>query len=117
MTSPSHKDPFSFRDVTSPSHVCSECKQLLPIGSKALTCGPKCRKRRERRQKDAHSAHIMVLHELAKIRESLKRQEDVKVYRERLIRLKDEINDLLLLANDDDAKARFSMLNDRARRF
>lgn len=115
MTPTSHSYDFSFRDVTSPGHTCSECKR--PLTGRALTCSPKCRKARERRQKDAHSAHIMAMHELHKIRDSLKRHEDIDHFREQLHRLRDEITDLLLLAKDADVLARQEMLEARARRW
>ncbi len=111
----SHSYDFSFRDVTSPGHTCTECKKPI-TGKKALTCSPKCRKARERRQKEAHAAHIMILHELQKIRDSLKRHEDIAHYREQLIRLRDEITDLLVMAKDEDAVARREMLEARHRR-
>jgi len=103
--------------VTQLSHVrmCEECKRN-PVTGRAKTCGTTCRKRRERRQKEASAASIMALHELGKIRDSLKRRE----MRSKLIldlrRLKDEINDLLLLAGDTEALSRQQMLEDRARR-
>lgn len=110
-----------FPSVTSTSHVCTECKRPLtiPSGRKVMrmTCSAKCRKARERRMKAQHSAWIMALHELQQIRDALKRGEDRKHHRDCLIRLKDEINDLLLLANDPDRMALTDMLNDmKARR-
>lgn len=96
-------------DVTSTSHTCSECRN--PIKPEAVTCSAKCRKRRERRQKDQHSAYIMALHELQKMRDGIKRGETIKDYRQQLNRLKDEINDLLLLVKDPDAVERREMLS------
>lgn len=103
-----------YPSVTPTSHTCSECKQ--PMESSGVTCGKKCRKRRERRRKKQHSAWIMALHELGEIRDALKRGEDRKHHRDCLIRLKDEINDLLLLANDPDRMALTDMLNDMKQR-
>lgn len=97
--------------VTPTSHTCSECKKSMPGDAQRVTCSDKCRKRRERRQKDQHSAYIMALHELQKMRDGIKRGETVKDYRDQLIRLKDEINDLLLLANESNAVARREMLS------
>lgn len=97
---------------------CSECRKPfegLHLVSKT-TCSPKCRKRRERRQKDAHSAYILALHELGKIRDSLKRRENVEDFIPQLQRLKGEINDLLLLAGEADALAKREMLEARASR-
>jgi len=97
---------------------CSECKQPFDgyhLASKS-TCSLKCRKRRERRQKDAHAAWILALHELGKIRDSIKRRENVKEFIPQLQRLKGEINDLLLLAEEPEAMARLQMLEGRARR-
>lgn len=100
--------------VTGRRHVCTECKNELPgsYRDKRVTCSPKCRKRRERRQKDAHSAWILAMHELQKMRDSIKRGEQVLEMRDQLLRLKDEINDLLLLANESNAVQRRSFLND-----
>lgn len=98
--------------------ACSECKQPfegMHLVSKT-TCSGKCRKRRERRQKEAYAAHIMVLHELAKIRDSLKRRENIGEFIPQLQRLKGEINDLLLLAGDREALEKQQMLYDRSRR-
>lgn len=97
---------------------CSECKtpfEGMHLVSKT-TCSPKCRKRRERRQKDAQSAWILALHELGKIRDSLKRREDVEQFIPQLQRLKGEINDLLLLAGEADAISKREMLEARANR-
>lgn len=97
---------------------CSECGQEfqgLHLASKT-TCSPKCRKRRERRQRDSESAWVLALHELGKMRDGIKRGESLDKYREQLHRLKGEINDLLLLAKDADAVARREMLEARARR-
>lgn len=109
------------RSVTGLSHNCTECKQPLPLyrdgrTPKRVTCSPKCRKRRERRMKDQHSAYILALHELQKMRDGIKRREQLADFREQLNRLKGEINDLLLLAGDGDALARRQMLEDRMRR-
>lgn len=103
--------------VTSPGHtsrVCSECKKPLQSGA-AVTCSAKCRKRRERRQKDQHAAWVMALHHLSQIRDALKRGEDIAHHQACLIRLKDEIYDLLVLAGDKDMLARLDMLNARRR--
>lgn len=91
---------------------CSECKKPfegLHLVSKT-TCSPKCRKRRERRQKEAHAAWILALHELGKMRDSIKRGETLDDFKAQLQRLKGEINDLLLLAGDEDALAKRQML-------
>ncbi|MBI5671262.1 MAG: hypothetical protein HZC41_24970 [Chloroflexi bacterium] len=97
---------------------CSECGKPfegMHLLSKT-TCSPKCRKRRERRQKEAHAAWIGALHELQKIRDAIKRDEDIEHHRECLNRLKGEINDLLLLAKDTEAMERRAMLEARAQR-
>ncbi len=52
---------------------------------------------------------------LSDIRDALKRGEDLQHQRECLIRLKDEINDLLHLARDESALARREMLESMAR--
>src|SRR5690554_3886696 len=97
---------------------CIECGNELPTWHlrQKITCSAVCRKRRERRQKDQQSAHVIVMQELQKMRDGIKRGEALAEYREQLIRLKDEINDLLLLANDADAVARREMIEARARR-
>lgn len=100
---------------TSHSKTCSECRRPLPTPS-ATTCSAKCRKRRERRQKSQHSAWIVSLRGLSEIRDALKRGEDMDHHRACLNRLKDEINDLLLLARDQDALQRREMFEARARR-
>lgn len=104
------------QSVTGRRHTCSECKKELPSSSywsetKRVTCSAKCRKRRERRQKDAHSAWILAMHNLQLMRDSIKRGEQVIELRDQLIRLKDEISDLLLLANESNAVQRREMLN------
>ena len=98
--------------------VCSECKtpfDSFHLASKT-TCSPKCRKRRERRQKEQHAAHILAMREIQKMRDGIKRRESLHDFRAQLQYLRDEINDLLLLANEPDAMARREMLEDRARR-
>lgn len=97
---------------------CSECREELPLwhNPNQVTCSPKCRKQRERRQKDAHSAYILALQEMQKMRDSVKRRESLSDFRAQLIRLRDEANDILLLANDPDAMARREMFEDIHRR-
>jgi len=97
---------------------CIECGKELERWQnlKQITCSAKCRKRRERRQKDQQSAHVVVMLELQKMRDGIKRGEELVRYREQLQYLKNEINDLLLLARDPDAMAAREMLEDRARR-
>lgn len=97
---------------------CSECRNELPLwhNRNQVTCSPKCRKQRERRQKDAHSVHILILQDMQKIRDSVKRRESLSDFRAQLIRIRDEVNDILLLANDPDAMARREMLEDIHRR-
>src|SRR6185369_16965504 len=91
---------------------CSECKQELDKWGRIdqTTCGVKCRKRRERRQAQALLALPLAMRELGKIRDSIKRRERVPEFVEELKRLKAEINDLLLLAGDDDAMNKRQML-------
>jgi uncharacterized protein YdcH (DUF465 family) len=103
--------------VTGRRHTCTECRNELPDCGDSrratrVTCSAKCRKRRERRQKDAHSAWILAQHELQKMRDSIKRGEQVVDLRNQLIRLRDEINDLLLLANESNAVQRLQFLSD-----
>lgn len=110
------------RSVTNRGHNCTECGKPLPFirdGWKEprRTCSAKCRKRRERRQKEADCAYIGALHELQKIRDSLKRGEMVDKFRQDVIRVRDECNDLLLLAKDEDRVALREMLEARARKF
>lgn len=97
---------------------CSECKLEFEgwhLASKT-TCSAKCRKRRERRQKDAHSSHVVAMQMLGAMRDAIKRGESLEDYRAQLHRLRDEINDLLLLAKDPDAMAKVEMLGERARK-
>lgn len=100
--------------VTVTRHNCSECRK--PCVGEKLTCSDKCRKRRQRRQRDARAAHHMVMFELGKIRDSLKRRETVPKFIADLQRLKAEINDLLLMAGDEDALNRHTMLTEAARK-
>lgn len=97
---------------------CEECKQ--PFEGKHLvsktTCGPKCRKRRERRQKDAYSAHVVIVMELQKLRDAIKRGETIPDYLAQLQRIKSEVNDLLLLARDPDALSKHEMMEAWARK-
>lgn len=122
VTKPSHTTVASEAAVTELCHTtvrtCSECKQPLPDDSKAgtRTCSPKCRKRRDRRQAEQHTAWNHALGELQKIRDALKRNEDVQYQQQALLRLREEIMDLLVLAKDQDAMSRMSMLEARARR-
>ena len=97
---------------------CSECGAPIDGWDRGdrTTCGPRCRKARQRRQAQAKKAFSLAMAELAKIRDSLKRREQVDSFKSELQRLKAEINDLLLLAGDEDAKARQEMLEGRARR-
>lgn len=124
------KSSFSDLSVTKTSHTqiaheyewvtggcCSECKEPFEgwhLASKT-TCGTKCRKRRERRQKQQHSIYILIMRDLQEIRDGIKRRETLEDYREQLRDLKNAINDLLLLANDPDSVALRSMLEERAR--
>lgn len=104
--------------VTGLSHTsrkCTECRREL-TGEKEFTCSPKCRKRRERRIKDAHSVHVLIEQDLFKMRESIKRGENLEDFRKQLIWLKTEINDLLMLAKDPDTMARHEMIEARARK-
>lgn len=97
---------------------CSECGKPfegMHLVSK-ITCGPACRKRRERRQKSQLEAYLIALGQLQKMRAGIKRGESLEVFREQLNYLKGEINDLLVLAKDEDAMARQAMLEERARR-
>jgi len=97
---------------------CSECRKPFEgmHSASKTTCSPKCRKRRERRQKEQHAAHILAMRELQQMRDGIKRRESLHDFRAQLQYLRDEINDLLLLANEPDAMARREMLEDRARR-
>ncbi len=120
VTLTSHTSDFR-ASVTQLSHTsskkCSECRNPLPLESKASTqtCSAKCRKQRERRQKLQHAAWVGAVNELNQIRDALKRGEDVIHHRDCLIRLKDEINELLIMANDQDAIQRREMFEARAR--
>lgn len=95
------------------SHTCAECKQ--PMDGKGQTCSPKCRKRRQRRQHEARLALPLAMYELGKIRDSLKRRERISDFTADLLRLKAEINDLLVLAGEPDSIAKVEMLSARAR--
>lgn len=96
---------------------CIECGVELDPGSpRRFTCSTRCRKRRQRRQADQQSAWVAALREMQKMRDGIKRGEQLQRYREQLLRLRDEINDLLVLAKDADALARQEMLEARARR-
>lgn len=66
--------------------------------------------------KEQHLAWVAALSALDQMRDALKRKEETEYHRDCLIRLRDEINDLLLLAKDADAMARREMLEARARR-
>lgn len=98
---------------------CSECGTTEGFNDYHMenktTCSPKCRKRRERRQKQAKSAWVVVLRELYPVRDAIKRGEDLPEYREQLKRLKEEINDLLALAKDQDTMEARAMMEARKR--
>jgi hypothetical protein len=81
------------------------------------TCSPACRKKRQRRQEQARLALPLALHELGKIRDSIKRKERVPDFIGDLKRLRSEIDDLLLLAGDIDARERNAMLSQRKIQF
>lgn len=93
-------------------NYCSECRKSCP----GITCSDKCRKRRNRRQRDARTAHHLVMFELSKIRDSIKRREDTNKHIQDLTRLKGEISDLLLLAGDADAMRLHEMRTELARK-
>lgn len=97
---------------------CSECRKEFEGWhlSTKTTCSTKCRKRRERRQKDAESAWVVVLQEMAKMRDGIKRGESLEKYRAQLNRIRDEAGDLLLLAKDPDMMAKREMLESRERK-
>ncbi len=98
---------------------CSECGEPfegMHLASKT-TCGPKCRKKRERRRQLARLAFPLAMYELSKIRDSLKRREDIEKFTEDLKRLKAEIGDLLLLAGEADAVAKREMFESHARKW
>lgn len=95
---------------------CSECGKPfegLHLVIK-VTCGPACRKRRERRQKNQSEAWMIALSEMQKMRDGIKREESLETFRGQLHRLKGEIQDLLLLAKDADAVALRDMLTERS---
>jgi len=56
------------------------------------------------------------MHQLQQMRDGIKRGEQLKDFRDQLIRLKDEINDLLVLVKDEDAVARQQFLSGFSRR-
>jgi hypothetical protein len=97
---------------------CSECREELPAYCRIdqTTCIPKCRKARERRQKQARLALPLAMYELGKIRDSIKRHERVPDFINDLKRLKAEINDLLLLAGDTESMERREMIESIARK-
>jgi len=100
------------------TRYCSECKEPLPKYCRIdqITCSPKCRKRRDRRQEQARLALPLAMYELGKIRDSIKRRERVPDFIADLKRLKDEVNDLLLLAGDEEAMRRREMMEEHARK-
>jgi len=114
VTMPLDKFPHVEFSVTGHGHNCSECRK--PCEGEKLTCSDKCRKRRNRRQRDARTAIHLAMFELGKIRDSLKRRETVPRFIGDLNRLKAEINDLLLMAGDPDAVGRHEMLTEVARK-
>jgi len=114
VTLPLDKFPHVEFSVTGHGHNCSECRK--PCEGEKLTCSDKCRKRRNRRQRDARTAIHLVMFELGKIRDSLKRRETTPRFIADLNRLKAEINDLLLMAGDADAVQRHSMLTEVSRK-
>lgn len=96
---------------------CSECRKELDryTRSDIETCGSTCRKRRERRQAKAARAFPRAMYELGQIRDGLKRRERVPDYVAELQRLKQEVNDLLVLAGEPGLAALLQTLGDRAR--
>ncbi len=93
---------------------CIECKHQPAVENQSY-CGATCRKRAQRRREQVKLALPLAMHELSKIRDTIKRREYVIDPIADLKRLKAEINDLLLLAGDSEERARVQMLNDRAR--
>lgn len=98
---------------------CSECGSTVGFTEwhydTKTTCSANCRKQRERRQKNARSAWVVVIRELQPVRDAIKRGEDLPEYRQQLQRLKGEINDLLMLAKDTDTMEARAMLESRKR--
>lgn len=118
MDDPKFKRPIGAdldRGVTMTSHTgryCSECK-TVQVRRGQKTCSPACRKKRQRRQQQARLAQPLAMHELGKIRDSIKRRERVPDFIADLKYLRQEINDLLLLAGEIDQKELVSFLNQR----
>lgn len=93
-------------------HECSECR----TPTNGITCSTKCRKRRQRRRHEVQSAFPLVMSEMGKIRDSVKRREDLAQLIEQLKRIKGEVNDLLLMAGDQDAVNRHTMVSEILRK-
>ena len=98
--------------MTSHTNICTECRKSCA----GITCSVKCRKHRQRRKAEARMAMSLAIFELSKIRDSLKRREDVPKFIGDLNRLKSEVNDLLLLAGDTDAVNKHQMLTEFSRK-
>lgn len=101
--------------------TCSECGKSLDGWHSAAkkTCSPACRKQRQRRLQNIDKHWLDVMSALNRIRMVIRRrdsEEIVKIYTGQLIHLKREINDLLLLAGDEDSKAKVQMMSDMKRR-
>ena len=105
--------------MTGRCHNCTECRKPLPVNdarkAKRVTCSDVCRKKRERRQREARVAWLDAMNDLGKMRESIKRGEFVPEMKDQLYRLRAEINDLLYLAKDADQLALQEMLYERSK--
>jgi len=96
-------------------NYCSECKK--EISDKATTCSATCRKHRQRRKAEAKANFNRMFWYLEVYRRAIKDNLiSEKTAIAELIRIKDEINDLLLLANEENAKARVAMMEGLRRR-
>jgi predicted nucleic acid-binding Zn ribbon protein len=95
--------------------VCRKPFEGMHLKSRK-TCSPKCRKRLERRLKAADEATNQIMRYLGLIRASIKARDNHAKRIDDLNYIRNEINDLLHLAQDYQEMARRDMLENYARK-
>ena len=103
-----------------PKHAnCLYCGKELEFWRRYDTkfCGQNCRKAYSRRRDKITRGRDATMSGLGQLRLVIKKHADLRPEAAEMLRyLRQEINDLLLLAGDKDAQQRTAMLNDRQNR-